>query len=329
MSKKGKILVIVLVVVLILSLCLLVACNKSKTVEKSARDFVSMDKRPDDPTIVIPVGTTDAEKIYNLYIIALENLKKTQYLAAYNEGFFENETAGMTNYLYDDHVILKTPTEYFYCNYRSIKDCPIADSAIFADMFKEMGAILSLRQYYQKDKGFARQQKINDNYMTEDNLPTVNWDAVEITTIDPIVFNAADAPALFNINEHEMAVDFIVEDWAHEFDVSFEEVDDPEDGKYYKMTFALDPVKATTKSSENIKEQTGDPGTSYYRIVYEITIWDNGYFRTYNNDSYFSGKALGLFGADYKNEYHWHFSYDEQDCNISAYVDAKGIAEDY
>ena len=328
MSKKGKILVIVLVLVLVLSLCLLVACNKSKPVEKSARDFVSMDKRPEGAAVVI-TGTTDEEKIYNLYMIALNNLRDTPYLAAYNEGFFENETAGMTNYLYDDHVILKTPNEYFYCNYRSIKDCPIADSAIFADMFKEMGAILSLRKYYQKDKGFARQQKINDNYMTEDNLPTVNWDSIEITTIDPIIFNAADAPELFNINEHDMQQEFIVDDWAHEFDISFEEVDDPEDGKYYRMTFALDPVKATTKSGENVKEQTGDPGTSYYRIVYDITIWDNGYFRTYNNDSYFSGKALGLFGADYKNEYHWHFSYDEQDCNIAAYVDAKGIAENY
>ena len=329
MSKKGKILVIVLVVVLILSLCLLVACNKSKPVEKSARDFVSMDKRPDGAAVAI-VGDTDEEKIYNLYMIALNNLRDTPYLAAYNEGFFENETAGMTNYLYDDHVILKTPNEYFYCNYRSIKDCPIADSAIFADMFKEMGAILSLRQYYQKDKGFARQQKINDNYMTEDNLPTVNWDAVEITTIDPIVFNAADAPELFKINEHDVKAEYMVEDWNEgEFNTSFEEVIDSEEGNYYKMRFTLDPKLATTKSSENIKEQTGDPGTSYYRIVYEITIWDNGYFRTYNNDSYFSGKALGLFGADYKNEYHWHFSYDEQDCNIAAYVDAKGIAENY
>lgn len=328
MSKKGKVLVIVLVLVLVLSLCLLVACNKAKPVDKSARDFVSMDKRPEGTAVTI-TGTTDIEKIYNLYMIALNNLRDTPYLAAYNEGFFENETAGMTNYLYDDHVILKTPTEYFYCNYRSIKECPIADSAIFADMFKEMGAILSLRRYYQKDKGFARQQKINDNYMTADNLPTVNWDAVEITVIDPIVFNAADAPTLFNFNEHDMQQEFIVDDWAHEYDISFEEVDDPEDGKYYRMKFALDPVKATTKSSVNIKEQTGDSGTSYYRIVYDITIWDNGYFRTYNNDSYFSGKALGLFNADYKNEYHWHFSYDAQDCDIASYIDAKGIAENY
>ena len=328
MSKKGKFLIIILVVVLILSLCLLVACNNSKEVEKSARDFVSMDKRPDGDAVEI-VGDTDSEKIYNLYMIALNNLRDEEYVAAYNEGFFENETSGMVNYLYDDHVILKTPTEYFYCNYRSIKDCPIAKNAIFADMFKEMGAILSLRKYYRKNADYALQQSINDNYMTEDNFPTTNWESVAITHIDPIVFNAGDAPELFVINEHDMQLEYIIDDAEDEFPITWEKVDDDPGGVYYKMTFALDAEKATTKSSENIKTQTGDPGTSYYRIVYEITIWDNGYFRTYNNDSYFSGKALGLFKADYKNEYHWHFSYDEQDCNISAYVDAKGIAENY
>lgn len=326
MSKKGKVLVVVLVLVLVLSLCLLVACNKSKPVEKSARDFVSMDVRPDYATVSI-TGSTDVEKIYNLYMIALNNLRDTPYVAAYNEGFFENETAGMTNYLYDDHIILKTPTEYFYCNYRFIKDCPIADSAIFADMFKEMGAILSLRRYYKKDAAKGLEQKINENYMTADNLPTANWGSVEKVEIDPIVFNADDAPALFNINEHDIQQDFIINDGYDEFKISFEEKNDDPQGKYYELRFALDVDLATTKSSENIKNQTGDPGTSYYRIVYDITIWDNGYFRTYNNDSYFSGKALGLFKADYKNEYHWHFSYNQEDCDIHAYVDAQGIVE--
>lgn len=328
MSKKGKILVIVLVLVMIASLSLLVACNKSQPVVKSARDFVGMDLRPDAPAITI-TGSTDTEKIINLYNIALANLKNTPYLAAYNEGLFENETAGMTNYLYDDHIIMKTPDQYFYVNYRFIKDCPIADSAIFADMFKEMGAILSLRKYYEKGKDKALSQKTNDNYMTADNLPTTNWNSISIETINPIVFNASDTGD-FVINEHDMKEEYIMNDWNEEYMISFEECTEEETGdKYYKMRFALDPQQATTESSKNIKEQTGDSGTSYYRIVYEITIWDNGYFRTYNNDSYFSGKALGLFNADYKNEYHWHFSYDEQDCDIDNYVDAQGIVDKY
>ena len=327
MSKKGKILVLVLVLVMVASLLLFVACNKSKPVEKSARDFVSMDVRPNYGVPVILTGTTDKEKIFELYSIALDNLRDTPYLVAYNEGFFENTTAGMTNYLYDDYIIMKTPNEYFYCNYRSIKDCPIAESAIFADMFKEMGAILSERRYYEKNKDHAIWQMTHDNYMNENSLPTANWDSLEIQNMDPIVFNAADAPEDFVINEHDILQEYLIDDY--EYEISFEEVTDDPAGKYYKMTFGLDPEKATKKSEIKIKDQTGDSNTSYYRIVYQITIWDNGYFRSYDNDSYFSGKALGLFKADYKDEYHWHFSYDEQDCDIANYVDAKGIYNAY
>ncbi len=327
MSKKGKILVLVLVLVMVASLLLFVACNKSKPVEKSARDFVSMDVRPNYGVPVILTGTTDEEKIFELYSIALDNLRDTPYLVAYNEGFLENTTAGMTNYLYDDYIIMKTPNEYFYCNYRSIKDCPIAESAIFADMFKEMGAILSERRYYEKDKDHAIWQMTYDNYMNENNLPTANWDSLEIQNMDPIVFNAADAPEDFVINEHDILQEYLIDDY--EYEISFEEVTDDPAGKYYKMTFGLDPEKATKKSEIKVKDQTGDSNASYYRIVYQITIWDNGYFRSYDNDSYFSGKALGLFKADYKDEYHWHFSYDEQDCDIANYIDAKGIYNAY
>ena len=326
MGKKGKILIIVLVLVMVASLLLLVACNKSAPVEKSARDFVSMDKRPEGAPVAI-VGTTDEERIYNLYMIALNNLRDIPYLAAYNEGFFENTTAGMTNYLYDDYTILKTPDKYFFCNYRSIKDCPIIDNAIFANLFKEMGAILSERRYYEKDKDKAYFQMNHDNYMNEDNLPTTDWTSLEMQEMDPIVFNAADAPELFVINEHDMQQEYIIEDY--ELGLSFEEKTDDDGNKYYEMIFGLDPKKATKQSEKKVKDQTGDSGAYYYRLNYKITIWDNGYFRTYDNDSYFTGKALGLFNSEYKDEYHWHFSYDSQDCDIESYVDAAGIRDIY
>lgn len=325
MRKKGKILVIGLVFVIVASFFLFVACNKTAPIEKSARDFVSMDKRPDAPAIVVD-GSTPEEKIYNLYMIALNNLKTTPYLAAHNEGLFENTTAGMTNYLYDDYIILKTPDRYFYCNYRSIKDCPIADSAIFASIFKEMGAILSERRYYEKGEEQAYFQMNNDNIMNEQNLPTTEWDSLEMQEMDPIVFNADDAGS-FVINEHDFQLDFIIDD--DEFPITFEEKEDEDGNKYYSMTFALDPDQATTISEKKIKEQTGDENTKYNRLTYAITIWDNGYFRTYDNDSYFAGKALGVFSAKYKDEYYWHFSYDQQDCNIDAYVDAAGIRDVY
>ena len=321
MANKRKFGLIVLVLVLVASIFLFAACHRAKLVEKSSRDFEHMGEKPAGATVINidTLGTTTDEKVYNLYALAMDNLRDTPYCAAYNEGWFECYMLGENNILYDDYIIMKTPSKYFYCNFRAIKECPIAENALFGDIFRSMGSILSERKYYEKDKEYALQQSVGNNYMDENGLPTTNWSDVEITHIDPIVFNSDDTPNLFVINEHDVFLEnFVANTAEYEYNAT--------DG-YYTIRFELDPSLATTKSREKIKESVGDKNAYYTYIAYEMTIWDNGYFRTYNNDSYFAGKVV--ISLDFKNMYRWEFSYNEEDCGISIYSDAAGIRDKY
>ena len=321
MTNKRRFGLIILVLVLVASIFLLSACHHAKEVVKSARDFEHMGEKPADATMINidTLGTTTDEKVYNLYALALTNLRDTPYCAAYNEGIFETYMLGQNNILYDDYIIMKTPTKYFYCNYRAIKDCPIAENALFGDLFRSMGSILSERKYYEKGKEYALHQSNGNNYMDENGLPTTNWNDAEIDHINPIVFNSDDAPNLFVINEHDVLQEYFVPNTAeYEYDAT--------EG-YYTIRFELDPELATTKSVIKVKDSVGDKNAYYTYIFYEITIWDNGYFRTYDNDSYFSGKVV--ISLDFKDIYRWEFSYNEEDCGISIYADAAGIKDKY
>ena len=321
MANKRKFGLIVLVLVLLASIFLFAACHRPKLVEKSSRDFEHMGEKPADSTLINidSLGATDDEKVFALYSIALDNLRDTPYCAAYNEGWFECYMLGQNNILYDDYIIMKTPNKYFFCNYRAIKECPIAENALFGDIFRNMGSILSERRYYEKGKEYALQQSVGNNYMDENGLPTTNWNEAEITHIDPIVFNANDDPNLFVINEHDVFYENRMQGTAS---YEYNETDG-----YYTIKFELDPDKATTKSRIKIKDSIGDKNAYYTYLSYEITIWDNGYFRTYNNDSYFAGKVV--IGLDFKDIYRWSFSYNEEDCGISIYADAAGIRDKY
>ena len=321
MTSKKKFGLLILIMVLIASIFLFAACHKAKMVEKSARDFEYMGVKPADTTVIDieTLGTTPEEKVYNLYAKAMDNLRDTPYVSAYNEGHFECFMLNQNNELYDDYIIMKTPSKYFYCNYRAIKSCPIAEDALFGDVFRSMGSILSERRYYEKGKEYALQQSTGTNYMDENGLPTTNWSDVEITHEDPIVFNADDAPNLMVINEHDITLEAILPDTV-EYTYNAEE-------GYYTVKFELDTDLATTTSREKIKKSVGDKNAYYYYLGYELTIWDNGYLRTYDNDSYFAGKVV--IALDFKNIYRWTFSYNEADCGISLYTDAAGIRDKY
>ena len=274
--------------------------NFNKNTELENYDYVSD-----------PIGFT--EFAYNTCSF---NSKNTPFMTAYNSGLLYSQIGNTDNYIDIDAVILKTQEEYFNITYRLKNSVPILDSMIGPVIIKTTDIVTTERWYAHKGDSTVAYQKVKNNGYNANGIPYADWasfiNVPAQTNYKPIITFNSEQNGIYKLIAHNVNKNTITK----------ASVTHNNKEGYYTVSLTLDPtLEETVKDSiDDIRTGTGDKKAHYTLLTIEFTMWDSGYFRTFDMTEKWSANVLMSLNFDLKSA--WEFSYNPSDCNFEEYKDA-------
>lgn len=336
MSKKKKFWIIFTSVLLVIILAVgitvgvivgnLKKAQKANVYAENPHGFAQLGVRPNREGI-IDVGNLNnmsAEEMRKtavfLYDTATEMFKNNDCV------IYDNQVATMNvgpidNVINVDSVTIKNDTEYFRIDYRLKNVTPILTmlgEGMEKTLNNGLNIILTERMYASSDMEKMIYQQVKTSAINEETgVPYAVWNDPKNY---PVTVQERDIPAF---NSSQEGVYSLTAHTIKESTVTSAEVKYHKAEGYYTVTMSLDTTNEETSENAlaNIREGAMDPDAAFDTLDIEFTVWDNGYFRSYQMTEIWSAKALKLiaFGSDFR--YNMYFSYAEEDCNLHEYKD--------
>lgn len=319
---------IIPVLVLVVASAVLIACNFGGTTNAlvaNAHGFLHLEEKPDDGQTLNVVLADDEESqialAVALYTAGNESCKNAAYMTAYCNCLNTMNVLDDDNLIDLDIVMMKTQDEYFRIDYRLENDLPMFRtlSTFKSALNNSLDIILAERSYASAADETLTYEKVRNASIDENGVPYADWSGDYTTEQRALpVFNSNQAETHYFVNHT------VTEDTIKSATVEWNE-----DG-YYTVSIVLDVENpdATTTTSAEIRKGSGDTNASYSEVRLGFTIWENGYFRTFDVYEKWSATAIKIFEFKTTQEYSWGFSYDAADCDIENYADCKAMLAD-
>lgn len=330
-------------IVVIISGMLLVGCNNDPLVtsDNPFGLYELGDTRPEGEKIELSdldVDTNDENALaIALYELANLNDKTTAHRAMYSFCPTSNVAMGMDNRILVNILEIKNGDEFFRVDYRLEDDVPIFSALPKKAINNALELVVTERRYANTDMDYTRYQKIknaqttvkaNEDDPIEEGIPYAIWEEKDITEITdpeqqpskPQIFSASQEGTYYK-SAHNVSIDTI-----SEASVEYRE----DEGVYFvSMTLDVSNPVTTENTRPLIQEGSGADNADYNEIVIEFEMWDNGYYKEFWSNEYWSA-TLNIFSLEISStfEYHDVYSYDVRDCDISKYY-ADGEFVDY